>query len=144
MQIHLNRTFTVRFLGGGAAHTSSNDLHEYVNKTFETSSDKIELFPNLDNYEFMKAVGSTDVILPLVDETNFYCGGKCYQNGSKLSSTVSWALGFEKKMVIYKPLAELFGIPDDGVRYWHYDNSTVFHQAFEKCLDALERSRVGN
>lgn len=144
MQIHLNRTFTIRFLGGAAAHTSSNDLHEYVNKTFETSSDKIELLPNLDNYEFMKAVGSTDVILPLVDETNFYCGGKCYQNGSKLSSTVSWALGFEKNMVIYKPLAELFGIPDDGVRYWHYDNSTVFPQAFEKCLDALERSRVGN
>ena len=138
-----NRSFTVRFLGGAAAHTSTNDLQDFVNTKLKTSSDKIELLPNLDNYGFMKAVGHVDVILPLVDETNFYCGGKCYQNGSKLTSAVSWALGFEKKMVIYKPLAELFGIPDDRVIYWYYDNSTVFPQAFEECLDALERSRVG-
>lgn len=138
MDVLQNRTLTVRFLGGQSDRSSADKLQVFVNTSLKASREKIELLPNLDSYEFMKAVGHVDVILPLVDETNFYCGGKCYQNGSKLTSAVSWALGFDKKLVIYRPLAQLFGIPDDGVMYWHYDNSTVFPQAFEKCLNALE------
>jgi hypothetical protein len=101
------------FLGGQSDRSSADKLQVFVNTSLKASREKIELLPNLDSYEFMKAVGHVDVILPLVDETNFYCGGKCYQNGSKLTSAVSWTLGFDKKMVIYRPLAQLFGIPDD-------------------------------
>lgn len=64
----------------------------------------------------MTQVGEVDAVLTLVDETNF---GTKYQGGEELSSSVTWALGLQKPMVIYMPLAEVFvfDIPEDNATY---------------------------
>jgi trehalose utilization protein len=142
MQAHRNKDFIIRFLGGDAFHGGEADVdpqrHESLVTFVNQSSfdpDKVQLLSHLNDTAFMNAVEHVDVILPLVDETNFY---NTYEGGKKLTSAVTWGLGFGKKLVIYKPLAELFGIPDDRLNYWHYENSTVFANAFGECLNELD------
>mmetsp|Transcript_11999 Transcript_11999/g.20349 ORF Transcript_11999/g.20349 Transcript_11999/m.20349 type:complete len:116 (-) Transcript_11999:1931-2278(-) len=87
----------------------------------------------------MTQVGEVDAVLTLVDKTNF-CK---YLGGGKLSSSVTWALGLQKPIVIYMPLAEVFvfDIPEDNATYWHwhYSNAASFSDAFGDCLNELER-----
>jgi len=89
----------------------------------------------------MNLVGEADVILPLVDASNFYHYGNGYQGGKKLTSSVMWGLGMHKKMIIYRPLAEVFGIQEDNTTYFLHGDSTVnlaaFHEAFGRCLKHL-------
>jgi hypothetical protein len=40
-------------------------------------------------------------------------------------------------MVVYKPLANTFGIREEHGMYWLYDNATHFSVAFANCLDYL-------
>lgn len=57
-----------------------------------------------------------------------------------------WALGFHKKMVLYGPLAELFGIGEDNKMYFLYGahlgkSPSSFYEAFGRCLDNLLEGR---
>eukprot|EP00984_Skeletonema_dohrnii_P030710 scaffold22420_cov139-Skeletonema_dohrnii-CCMP3373.AAC.7 len=136
LEAHRDRQFIVRFLGGQSAKSDNETLANFVNDSFPDDSSKIQLMPNLDTFTFMTRVGEVNAVLPLVDETNF---GRRYEEGRKLSSSVSWALGFGKKMVIYKELAEVFNIQEDNVTYWHYAHSKSFSDAFGDCLNELEQ-----
>ena len=135
LEAHRDRQFIVRFLGGKSEGLKNETLVNFINDAFPDDSSKVQLMPNLDTFTFMTRVGEVDAVLPLVDETNF----RRYQEGGKLSSSVSWALGFGKKMVIYKELAEVFNIQEDNATYWHYDHSKSFFDAFGDCLNELEQ-----
>lgn len=132
--------YTIRFLGGWANHESNETLNSTLNNTFSAhdlggAGKKIELVPNSDAYEFMQQVGNVDIILPLVDRTNFY-DKKGYIEGKKLTSSISWGLGFGKKFVLYQPLAEVYGIQEDNDSYWFYnDTDNSFLEAFRACLE---------
>jgi len=147
---HRNKNFTVRFMGGGNNPNSTN-IHNELRSLFGDFYDnKFQVVTKAGIEEFMISVSEVDVILPLVDASNFH-HEKGYQNGKKLTSSVMWALGFRKKMVLYKPLAELFGIvhdygkgndDDDDGMYFLYDDwvgkgDSSFHKAFGRCLDHL-------
>jgi hypothetical protein len=94
--------------------------------------DKIEISDSPDTLEFMTQVAMADVILPLVDRDVFY---DTYQGGNKLTSSVTWGLGFHKKMILYRPLADAFGIMEDNVTYFlHGDGESEFSDAFGRCL----------
>ena len=136
LKAHRGRKFIVRFLGGQSAKSKNESLVKFVNDSFPDDSSKIQLMPNFDTFTFMSQVGEVDAVLPLVDETNFQTK---YQEGRKLTSSVSWALGFGKKMVIYKQLAEVFNIEEDNATYWQYDHSKSFSNAFGDCLNKLEQ-----
>ena len=47
--------------------------------------------------------------------------------------------GFHKKMILYRPLAKVFGIQEKDGMYWLYDNSTHFSSVFGSCLAYLSR-----
>ena len=59
-----------------------------MQSTFPDYFSKIELMPNLNVYDFMSRIWEVDIMLPLVDETNFY-DRKGYKGGKTLSSSVS-------------------------------------------------------
>lgn len=50
--------------------------------------------------------------------------------------------GFHKRMVVYRPLAEVFGIQEQRGMYWLYDNSTHFSVAFGDCLEYLAGNQI--
>lgn len=143
MYRHFN--FTVRFLGGGSSGmggASNEKLAEKLRDTFPEDYDtKIELLTRTDTDEFMRHVAESDVILPLVEGQNFFNEEKGYQSGKKLTSSVMWGLGFGKKMVLYRPLAELFGIEEDNATYFLHGESTkdlaAFFEAFGRCLEHI-------
>ena len=139
-------SFRLRFLGGAADATNETMLQK-LKDIFPNNFDKIELFPKPATDEFMARVAEADVVMPLVDDEIFY--GR-YQSGKKLSSSVTWGLGFGKKMILYRPLAEVFGIQEDNVTYFLHGDLTsdpsAFSDAFGRCLHQLlrpadERSR---
>lgn len=140
LEANRHRNFTVRFLGGSSSgNVTREELHERLRAAFPDDYDKIELLPKLDADEFMLRVSEeADVILPLVDETNFH-SHPGYSGGKKLTSSLMWAMGFGKKMVLYRSLAEVFGIEKDGERHYLHGNSTsevgtTFGEAFTRCL----------
>ncbi|KAL7529322.1 hypothetical protein ACHAXR_002903, partial [Thalassiosira sp. AJA248-18] len=68
-----HKNFTVRFLGGSSNSASNKGLTEMLRNKFpEDDYQKIELLPRLDTDEFMVRVSEADVILPLVESSNFY------------------------------------------------------------------------
>ena len=73
--------------------------------------EKIEYFRLPNPLDFMLNVTAVDVILPLVDETNFYT---TYQGGKKLSSSIMWAQSFGIPMILYRELAYVYNARDDG------------------------------
>ena len=73
--------------------------------------DKIEYFRLPNPLDFMRNVTAVDVILPLIDETNFYT---TYQGGKKLSSSVMWAQSFGIPMILYRELAYVYNVGNDG------------------------------
>jgi hypothetical protein len=89
MAQHRDANFTIHFLGGGADDATNETLIDYIKEHFGVDYNKVRLTPNSEADVFMENVGAADVILPLVDETNF---GIEYQNGKRLTSAVSWAL----------------------------------------------------
>ena len=135
--------FTIRFMGGASSSgwPSNAKLTQQIRDRFPNDYHKIELLIRKDTDEFMDLVGEADVILPLVDGSNFYHYGNGYQGGKKLSSSIMWGLGMHKKMIIYRPLAEVFGIQEDNTTYFLHGDSTVklaaFHEAFGRCLKHL-------
>jgi hypothetical protein len=129
LKVHRDRKFTVRFLGGSSASASNEYLAQLLRDKFPDDDNKIQLLPRMDTYDFMVSVAEADVILPLVEGGNFHAD-KGYQGGKKLTSSVMWGLGFHKKMVLYRPLAELFGIEEDNTTYFLHGDSTMDHQAF--------------
>lgn len=123
--------FTVRFLGGDKRNSTRSE--NLLRKVFPSDYDKIDLIPGpVDTYDFMEHVSGVDVVLPLVDKAIF---NSKYQGGKKLTSSVSWGLGFHKKMILYRPLAELFGIQQDKFYYWLHNESETFDLAFRACLE---------
>jgi len=137
LEAQRGRQFQVRFLGGQSGNSKNESLVKFVNDNDSSPDDlsKIQLMANFDTFTFMSQVGEVDAVLPLVDETNFHAK---YQEGRELTSSVSWALGFGKKLVIYKELAEVFGIEEDNATYWQYDHSKSFSNAFGDCLYRLD------
>mmetsp|Transcript_15573 Transcript_15573/g.32942 ORF Transcript_15573/g.32942 Transcript_15573/m.32942 type:complete len:479 (+) Transcript_15573:169-1605(+) len=141
---HRNKNFTIRFMGGGSKPNSKN-IHNELHSLFGDFDSKFQVVTNASIEEFMVGVSEVDVILPLVDQSNFH-HFKGYQNGKKLTSSVMWAFGFHKKMVLYRPLAELFGVDGKGTdndgMYYVYDDwvgkgGSSFYKAFGRCLDHL-------
>ena len=123
-------SFQLQFLGGEKA-TDKNETMLYDMFPINTK-DKIEISDSPDTLEFMTQVAMADVILPLVDRDVFY---DTYQGGNKLTSSVTWGLGFHKKMILYRPLADAFGIMEDNVTYFlHGDGKSEFPDAFGRCL----------
>ena len=85
----------------------------------------------------MARVSEADVILPLVDGDIFY---RQNQGGKKQTSSLMWGIGFRKKMILYRPLADVFGIQEDNVTYFLHDDSKDFSSftiAFGRCLNQL-------
>ena len=140
MRTHRDKDFVVRFMGGSSSGASNESMTSLLVETFGDDYNKIELIPRVEADEFMDQVGRVDAILPLVDE-GIYHWDQGYQNGSKLTSSVMWGLGFRKKMVLYKPLAELFGVMEDNTTYFLHGHSTrwivAFTEAFGRCLDYM-------
>mmetsp|Transcript_29270 Transcript_29270/g.66106 ORF Transcript_29270/g.66106 Transcript_29270/m.66106 type:complete len:412 (-) Transcript_29270:235-1470(-) len=134
------KDFVVRFMGGTSSGASNESMANLLRETFADDYRKIQLIPRVEADEFMEQVGRVDAILPLVDEGIFHWN-QGYQNGSKLTSSVMWGLGFRKKMVLYKPLAELFGVVEDNSTYFLHGQSTrwlvAFTEAFGRCLDFM-------
>eukprot|EP00571_Detonula_confervacea_P008119 CAMPEP_0172317966 /NCGR_PEP_ID=MMETSP1058-20130122/33441_1 /TAXON_ID=83371 /ORGANISM="Detonula confervacea, Strain CCMP 353" /LENGTH=393 /DNA_ID=CAMNT_0013032665 /DNA_START=340 /DNA_END=1521 /DNA_ORIENTATION=+ len=134
-----DKNFTVRFLGGSAENVSNDKLTQKLHAQFPEDYHKIEFLPRTDTDEFMVRVAESDVILPLVDVGNFNHYKNGYQGGKKLTSSVMWGLGFHKKMILYRPLAEVFGIQEDNTTYFLHGDSTAhiaaFFEAFGRCLD---------
>lgn len=89
MALHHDRNFTIHFIGGGADNADNETLIDYIKQHFSVDYNKVRLTPNSEADVFMENVGAADVILPLVDETNFSLE---YQNGKRLTSAISWAL----------------------------------------------------
>ena len=144
---HMSKNFTIQFLGGGSSGFASSDvmgdkLSERLYHMFPREAhSKIVVLPRTDTDDFMRHVGEADVILPLVEADHFYNEVQGYQGGKKLSSSVMWALGFQKMMILYRPLAELFGIKEDNQTYFLHGDSTrdvtAFLEAFGRCLDYI-------
>lgn len=131
MDFYKDEHFSVRFLGK-ALNTTTFFGTDFLGGAFAKHRDKIEVVSHADAYDFMTNVSDSHVILPLVDETNF---DQKYQSGKKLTSSVMWGIGFHKKMIIYRDLANLFGLQQDNETYWTYENSQEsFMMAFGKCL----------
>jgi hypothetical protein len=42
-------------------------------------------------------------------------------------------------MVLYRPLADIFGIQEKIGMYWLYDNATQFSNAFASCSERLNK-----
>lgn len=89
MRMHHEKNFTMHFVGGGSNNQSNGTLVKFIEDNFGDSRAKIKLTPNSEADVFMSNVGYSDVILPLVDETNFPLE---YQRGKRLNSAVSWGL----------------------------------------------------
>jgi hypothetical protein len=125
--------FQVQFLGGEKATDKNETMLQKLYDMFPINTmDKIEISDSPDTLEFMTQVAMADVILPLVDRDVFY---DTYQGGNKLTSSVTWGLGFHKKMILYRPLADAFGIMEDNVTYFlHGDGESEFSDAFGRCL----------
>ena len=141
---HRNKNFTLRFLGGASEPNIRNEMLEQgLREKFPHPEDyaKVELLPRTDTDEFMQRVAESDVILPLVDQQQFYRYNNGYQEGKKLTSSVMWGLGFHKKMILYQPLADVFGIKEDNMTYFLHGDSTAklaaFNETFGRCLDHL-------
>ncbi|KAL3756381.1 hypothetical protein ACHAWU_003454 [Discostella pseudostelligera] len=133
--------FRIRFLGGAEAYAGATNEEQLqvLYDMFPHDTNKFEFFQRPDTDEFMKRVAESDVILPLIDR-NLFSG--TYDNGKKLTSAVSWGLGFHKMMILYRPLAEVFGLQEDNVTYFLHDDSinsdfTSFSDAFGRCLSVL-------
>mmetsp|Transcript_9039 Transcript_9039/g.22064 ORF Transcript_9039/g.22064 Transcript_9039/m.22064 type:complete len:474 (+) Transcript_9039:301-1722(+) len=138
LEEHRDKNFTIRFLGGASGSISNEVLLRNIYDKFpKEDHGKIELLPRTDTDEFFRRVSEADVILPLVDEGNFYHQNG-YQGGRKLTSSVMWGIGLRKKMILYKPLAEVFGVKEDNHTYFLHGDSTVtlnaFGEAFGRCL----------
>ncbi|KAL7516387.1 hypothetical protein ACHAWX_001411 [Stephanocyclus meneghinianus] len=89
MRMHHEKNFTMHFVGGGSNNQSNGTLVKFVEDNFRDNGAKIKLTPNSEADVFMSNVGYSDVILPLVDETNFPLE---YQRGKRLNSAISWGL----------------------------------------------------
>ena len=89
MSLYRDKNLTVHFLGGGSAKLSNETLMQYVKENFHEDFEKVRATLYSEADVFMDNVGRSDVILPLVDETNFRIE---YQNGKRLTSAVSWGL----------------------------------------------------
>ena len=89
MTLHRDKNFTVHFLGGGSEKLSNETLMQHIEENFREDYDKVRATLHSEADVFMDNVGGADVILPLVDETNFRIE---YQNGQRLTSAVSWGL----------------------------------------------------
>lgn len=141
LKFYKDVNFTIRFLGGGSAAQTNEILMEKLRTKFPDDYHKIEFLPRTDTEEFLIRVSESDVILPLVDASAFYHEDNGYQNGKKLTSSIMWGLGFAKKMVLYRPLAESFGIQEDNVTIFLHGDATArlpaFFEAFGRCLDHL-------
>ena len=141
---HKDKNFTIRFLGQSAVTDLNATFDEIIPSLAflsPSAKQKIDIISNTDPYDFMLNVGKVDAILPLVDGMNFH-HFKGYQDGKKLSSSVTWGLGFHKKMVIYEPLANTFGIQEDNATFWLYSNYDSFAKAFGRCLEHLLETRT--
>jgi len=137
--------FTIRFLGGASASATNDVLTKILHDNFPKDSHKIEFLPRVDTDEFMVCVSEADVVLPLVEGGNFY-HEKGYQGGRKLTSSVMWGMGFHKKMILYRPLADVFGIKEDNKTYFLHGDATAtlpaFTEVFGRCLDHLFEVQV--
>ena len=87
--------------------------------------------------DFMLNVTAADVILPLVDETNFYTP---YQGGKKLSSSVMWAQSFGIPMILYRELAYVYNARDDGSCI-HDEHPSQMHLVAQNVTHVWPRSR---
>ena len=99
--------------------------------------DKIEYFRLPNPLEFMLNVTVVDVILPLVDETNFYT---TYQGGKKLSSSVMWAQSFGIPMILYRELAYVYNARDDGSCIYD-EHPSQMHLVAQNVTHVWPRSR---
>ncbi|KAL7546114.1 hypothetical protein ACHAWF_013452, partial [Thalassiosira exigua] len=138
------RNFIVRFLGGASG--GHKHMHgKLLSKFDEEVHSKIEFLPRRDTDEFMRLVGEADVILPLVAGGAFR-HKKGYQGGKKLTSSIMWGLGFNKRMVIYLPLARVFGIMHEDERHFLYDDPIPWNQTFTdaltRCSDSVGEQRL--
>ena len=144
--------YTIKFLGGDPYSSDSNrNFKDYLNTTFAMYDNpdyehKIELVTKTDAYEFMQHVADADVILPLVDNTNLYASWG-YRKGKKLTSSITWALGFRKKMVLFQELAHIYGLLEkndtDNSSYWLYnEEEDSFLNAFRNCLEYFGSTKV--
>lgn len=101
---------------------------------------KIEVVRGPDSYDFLTNVSDAHAILPLVDGTNFVYP---YQSGKKLTSSLMWAKGFRKKVLVYDKLAEVFGLEGDNETIWVYNNPwDGFAFQFGRCLRRLKQERA--
>ena len=133
LEKYQNYSFHIRFLGGEESTDTKETMLQKLYDMFPNNTkDKIEISVSPDTLDFMTQVAEADVILPLVDREVFY--DTC-QGGNKLTSSVTWGLGFHKKMILYRPLADIFGIHEDNITYFmHGDGESEFSDAFGECL----------
>ena len=116
LEKYQNYSFRIRFLGGEKSTDTKETMLQKLYDMFPNNTkDKIEISVSPDTLDFMTQVADADVILPLVDRAVFY---NTHQGGNKLTSSVTWGLGFHKKMILYRPLADIFGIHEDNVTYF--------------------------
>jgi len=110
--------FRIMILGRG-------NLPSYL----EPYRNKIILRANLDDWEYHQSIQEATFILPIVDHT--------FKHGyfkKKLTSSISYGLGFGLRFVIYSKLAELYGLDDQYIYKAHKKDVDIV-PVFKKALD---------
>eukprot|EP00038_Savillea_parva_P010406 m.190042 g.190042 ORF g.190042 m.190042 type:complete len:452 (-) comp17932_c0_seq1:62-1417(-) len=138
LKAHANRSFIVRVMGG--VHPRQETvLKAWKQVEFVTvPANKTRL----DSLDWMLQMHDVYGILPLVDNVNFY---ERYKAGYKLSSSVSWGVGFNMTFVCWTGLAELFGLGNNAYTYDQVHNARIKREldditkAFGDALDDFEK-----
>ena len=142
---HLDRQFKLRFLGeldpfsGSIARTLCSGDQGCLDN-YRPHLEGMQRATNqsqLDTHTYMHSMTDVYAIIPLVDESNFFL---TYMAGRKLTSSISWGVGFNHSFVVWRPLAEFYRIKQRTFTYDHQHNNglTGIASAFGRALDAFD------
>lgn len=123
--------FRIRILGDRLI----NKMDKFPESTQEVllakNRPKVDEVSNANHYQFMNSFLDASAMLFLIDETNFHTA---VLSGTKLTSSLSWAIGFGLNLVIYEDLAAVFGITRDNETACIYNHSSYILEAFDECI----------
>ncbi|KAL3925555.1 MAG: hypothetical protein SGILL_000329 [Bacillariaceae sp.] len=126
------RDFRIRIMDRVSLDESVKPFPQKLRKNVTSRHPKVQEIQDATYFHYMNHMIDTSAMLVLIDETNY---DKAAKRGYKLTSSISWAVGFGMNLVIYEELAAVFGISRDNETACIYNHSKYILEAFDECIE---------